>query len=40
MSCHQRTFNKVMASVRKRHPNYGLLRRKNIVRAVVYARKK
>jgi hypothetical protein len=39
MSCHQKTLNKVMSSVRRKHPSYGLERRKKIARGVIYGRK-
>ena len=39
MGCHKRTLAKVMVSVRRRHPDYGLERRKKIARAVIYGRR-
>lgn len=40
MVCHKNTFNKVMASIRRRHPTYGLKRRKHIASSIIYGRKK
>ena len=39
MPCHERTLAKVMTSVRRRHPEYGLKRRKKIARAIIYGRR-
>lgn len=39
MGCHKKTFKKIMDSVRKKHPSYGLERRKRIARAVIYGRR-
>lgn len=40
MGCHTKTKVKIMASVRRKHPSYGLARRKRIVNAVIYGRGK
>jgi hypothetical protein len=40
MVCHKKTFKKVMASVRNRHPRWGLKRRKHVSSAIIYGRKK
>lgn len=40
MGCRKITFKKVMDSVRKQYPNYGLARRKKIASAIIYRRKK
>lgn len=40
MACNKRTFIKVMASVRKEYPTYGLKRRKKIARAIIYRKQK
>jgi hypothetical protein len=40
MGCHKKTFNRIMANVRRRHPNYSLQRRKNIVNAAIYGKKR
>lgn len=39
MGCHAKTRAKIMANVRRKHPSYGLARRKKIVNAVIYGRK-
>lgn len=39
MACHKRTMQKIMASVRRKHPSYGLERRKKIARSVIYGRR-
>lgn len=39
MGCHKKTYDKIMASVRRKHPNYSLKRRKKIVNARIYGRK-
>lgn len=39
MGCHKETKKKIMDSVRRKHPNYSLQRRKKIVNAVIYGRK-
>ena len=40
MGCNKHALRRVMASVRNRHPNYGLKRRKKIARAIIYSRRK
>jgi hypothetical protein len=40
MPCNRKTKQRIMASVRNRYPAYGLARRKRIVSAIVYRRKK
>ena len=39
MGCRKITMKKVMASVRRQYPSYGLERRKKIARAIIYRRK-
>ena len=40
MGCNKKTKAKIMASVRRKHPNYSLKRRKRIVSAIIYGRKR
>lgn len=40
MTCGKKTYKKIMDRVRKKHPNYGLKRRKHMVSAIIYGRKK
>jgi hypothetical protein len=40
MGCHRATKEKIMASIRRKHPAYGLKRRKKMLGAILYGRKK
>jgi len=40
MPCYKKLRQKIMNSVRRKHPNYSLKRRKRIVSAVIYRRRK
>jgi len=40
MGCNTKTKKKIMDSVRKKHPNYSLKRRKKIVSAIVYGKRR
>lgn len=40
MGCTKKTYNKIMTRVRRQYPNYGLKRRKKIVRAIIYNKNK
>jgi hypothetical protein len=40
MGCHTKTKVKIMASIRRKHPTYGLARRKKMVSSIVYGRGK
>jgi hypothetical protein len=39
MPCHKRTRKKIMDSIRRKHPGYGLKRRKRMTNAIIYGRK-
>jgi len=40
MPCSKKTYNKIMARIRRQYPNYGLKRRKRIVSSIIYRKKK
>jgi len=40
MPCRKKTYTKVMNNVRRQYPKYGLKRRKKIVGAILYRRRK
>lgn len=40
MPCTKKTYNKIMARVRRQYPTYGLKRRKRIVSGILYRKKR
>jgi len=40
MACSKKTKAKIMSKVRREYPHYGLTRRKHIVNAIIYRRRK
>jgi hypothetical protein len=40
MTCRKKTYEKIMAKVRKQYPNYSLKRRKKIAYGIIYGKKK